>query len=99
VSASWTQKAGPKTKNVLQCLQFAKITIRQCKHGCKKRGKKKSKNRKGKDDRKLLKSNLTYLNLILCVPEWKEENWQSQGRCGYIHPPLSVQSLQENMDQ
>jgi hypothetical protein len=34
------KRAGPKTKNVLQCLQFAKIAIRQCKHGCKKRKKK-----------------------------------------------------------
>jgi hypothetical protein len=41
------KRAGPKTKNVLQCLQFAKITIRQCKHGCKKRMKK-EKERKGK---------------------------------------------------
>jgi hypothetical protein len=41
--------AGPKTKNVLQCLQFAKIAIRQCKHGCKKIKKEKKKKReKGK---------------------------------------------------
>ncbi len=45
------------------------------------------------------RSDLTYLNLIFCGPEQTEENWQSQGRCGYIHPPLSVQSLQINMDQ
>jgi hypothetical protein len=40
------KRAGPKTKNVLQCLQFAKIAIRQCKHGCKKRKMKKRKKEK-----------------------------------------------------
>jgi hypothetical protein len=53
---------------------------------------------KGKDDRMLLRSNLIYLNLIFCGPERTEEDWQSQGSCGYIHPPLSVQSLQVTMD-
>jgi hypothetical protein len=33
------------------------------------------------------------------VPERTEENWQSQGSCGYIHPPLSMQSLQVTIDQ
>jgi hypothetical protein len=37
------KRADPKTKNVLQCLQFAKIAIRQCKHGCKKVEKKEKK--------------------------------------------------------
>jgi hypothetical protein len=37
------KKAGPKAKNVSQCLQFAKIAIRQCKHGCKKAERKKEK--------------------------------------------------------
>jgi hypothetical protein len=66
----------------------------------KKEEIKKEKKRKGKDDWKLLRSVLTYLNLIFCDPERTEaeENWQSQGRYGYIHPPLSVQSLQVNMD-
>jgi hypothetical protein len=43
------KRAGLKTKNVLQCLQFAKIAIRQCKHGCKK--KKKEKKKKEKKER------------------------------------------------
>ncbi len=55
----------------------------------KKRNKKRKK-RKGKDDRKLLKSDMTYLNLIFCGLERTEENWQSQESCGYIHPPLSM---------
>ncbi len=42
------KRAGPKTKNVLQCLQLAGIANRQCKHGCKKKRKKKRKKRKGK---------------------------------------------------
>ncbi len=33
------------------------------------------------------------------VPEWTEKNWQTQGSCGYILPPLSVQRLQVTMDQ
>jgi hypothetical protein len=57
-----------------------------------KRRKKKRKKRKGKDDRTLTRSNLTVFNLILCGPEWTEEKWQSQGICGYIHPPSSMQS-------
>jgi hypothetical protein len=48
--------------------------------------KKKEKKRKGKDDRTLIKSNLTYLNLIFCGPERTEEKWHSQGSFGYIHP-------------
>jgi hypothetical protein len=75
---------------VLQCLQFAEIAIRQCKHGCKKR-RKKEKREKGKDDRMLIRSDLSIFNLIFCGPEWTEEKWQSQGICGYIHPPLSLQ--------
>jgi hypothetical protein len=50
------KRAGPKTQNVLQCLQFAKIAIRQCKHGCKKEERKKEKREKGKDDRMPMKS-------------------------------------------
>ncbi len=50
---------------MLQCLQFSKIAIRQCKHGCKKEGRKLEKKRKGKDDRMLIRSNLTYLPLYL----------------------------------
>ncbi len=34
-----------------------------------KRGK-----RKRKDDKMLIRSNLTYFNLIFCSPEWTEEN-------------------------
>jgi hypothetical protein len=40
------KRAGPKTKNVSQCLQFADIAIRQCKHGCKKTRKKKEKEKR-----------------------------------------------------
>jgi hypothetical protein len=58
------KRAGSKTKNVSQCLQFAKIAIRQCKHGCKKEEKKRKK-QKGKHDRTLIRSNLTYLSLDL----------------------------------
>ncbi len=76
-----------------------KIATRQCKHGCKKKERKKEKKRKRKVDRMLIRSNLTYLNLIFCCPEWTEEKWQSQGSCGYIHPSMSMQSLQVNMDQ
>jgi hypothetical protein len=53
-------KAGPKSKNESQCLQFAKIAIRQCKQGCKKE-RKKEKRERGKDDRMLIRSDLTYL--------------------------------------
>ncbi len=42
------KRAGPKTKNMSQCLQFAKIAIRQCKHGRKKKKKGKEKIEKGK---------------------------------------------------
>jgi hypothetical protein len=38
-----------------------------------KKGKKKRKKRKRKDDRMLIRSNLTYLNLIFCGPEQTEE--------------------------
>jgi hypothetical protein len=78
-----------------------KKSIGQCKHGCKKEEKKKrkKKKKKGKDDRTLIRSDLTYLNLNFCGPERTEEKWQSQGSCGYIHPPISVQSLQVIMDQ
>jgi hypothetical protein len=51
------KRVGPKTKNVSQCLQFKIITIRQCKHGCKKKKEKKG---IGKDDRTLIRSDLTY---------------------------------------
>jgi hypothetical protein len=33
---------------MLQCLQFAEITIRQCKHGCKKEERKKEKEKREK---------------------------------------------------
>jgi hypothetical protein len=43
------KRAGLKAKNVSQCLQFAKIAIGQCKHGCKKKEeRKKEKREKGK---------------------------------------------------
>jgi hypothetical protein len=59
----------------------------------KKEERKKEKREKGKDDRTLIRSNLTIFNLIFCGPEWTKEKWQSQGICRYIHPPLSLQSL------
>ncbi len=59
------KRASPKANNVSQCLQFAKMTIRQCKHGCKKEERKKEKKRKGKDDRMLIRNGLTYLPLDL----------------------------------
>ncbi len=65
----------------------------------KKRRKKIRKKRKGKDDRTLIRSDLTIFNLIICGPEWTVEKCQSQGICGYIHPPSSLQSLRVTMDQ
>ena len=65
----------------------------------KKEERKKEKREKGKDDRTLIRSDLTYLNLIFYGPEWTEEKWHSQGSYGYIHPPLYVQSLQVTTDQ
>jgi hypothetical protein len=59
----------------------------------KKEDRKKGKTEKGKSDRRLIRSNLTIFNLIFCGPEWTEEKWQSQGICGFIHPPFSLQSL------
>ncbi len=54
----------------------------------KKEESKNEKREKGKDNRMLIRSSLTYLNLIFCDPEWTEEKWHSQGIYGYIHPPL-----------
>jgi hypothetical protein len=39
----------------------------------KKEERQKREKRKGKDDRTLIRSNLTYLNLIFCGPEWTKE--------------------------
>jgi hypothetical protein len=39
---------------VLQCLRFANITIRQCKHGCKKEEKRKEERKKEKEKGKEL---------------------------------------------
>jgi hypothetical protein len=96
------KRAGPKTENESQCLQFAKIAIRQYKHGCKKRGKKKEKREKGKNDKTLIRNDLNYLNLIFYDfygPEQTEDTWHSQGSYGYIHPPLYVQSFQVTTDR
>jgi hypothetical protein len=59
----------------------------------KKEERNKEKREKGKDDRMLIRTDLTILNLIFCGPERTEEKWPSQGICGFIHPPLSLQSL------
>jgi hypothetical protein len=53
-----------------------------------KKKKEKKKKRTGKDDRTLIRSDLTFLNLIFWGPERTEEKWHSQGNYGYIHPPL-----------
>jgi hypothetical protein len=66
-----------------------KIAIRQCKHSLKKNKNKKRKKRKGKDDRTLIRSNLTYLNLIFCGPEWTEEKIAITGEL-WIHPSTLV---------
>jgi hypothetical protein len=81
------KRAGLKTKNVLQCLQFAEIAIRQCKHGCEKEERKKEKRETGKDDRMLTRSNLTIFKSIFCGPEWTEEKWEL-----WIHPSTLVPS-------
>jgi hypothetical protein len=47
----------------------------------------------------LIRSDLTYLNLIFCGPERTEGKWCSEGSYGYIHPPLYVQSSKLTMDQ
>jgi hypothetical protein len=67
-----------------------KFYIRQCKHGCKKRRKKKIKKIKEKDDRMLIRSDLTYLNLIFCGPERTEENKRIVDT---IHPSTLVLAI------
>jgi hypothetical protein len=52
-----------------------------------KRRKKKRKREMGKDDRTLIRSNLTIFNLIFCGPERTEENWDL-----WIHPSTLVPS-------
>jgi hypothetical protein len=64
----------------------------------KKEERQTEKKRKGKDDRMLIRSDWTHLNLIFCSPEWTEEKWHSQGSYGYMNPPLYMQSLQVTMD-
>jgi hypothetical protein len=68
---------------------FAEIAIRQCKHGCKKRRKKKEKKRKGKDDRTLVRRDLTYLPLD---PLWswtdKRKNGNHKGFVDTSYHPL-----------
>jgi hypothetical protein len=60
--------------------------------------RKKRKKRKWKDDRMLIRSDLTFSNSIFCGPKRTEEKWHSQGSYGYIHPPFHVQSLQVTTD-
>jgi hypothetical protein len=62
----------------------------------KKEERKKEKREKRKDDRMLIRSDLTIFNLIFSGPERTEEKWQSQGICGYIHPPSSLQKFMSN---
>jgi hypothetical protein len=52
---------------VSHCLQFAKITIRQCKHGCKKEERKKEKKEKGKDDKNANYKGLDIIDMIFCI--------------------------------
>ncbi len=74
---------------MLQCLQFAKIAIRQCKHGCKKEERKKEKKGKGKDDRMLIRSNLTYLPLDLLWSQTdKRRNDNHKGFVDTSYHPL-----------
>jgi hypothetical protein len=71
------------------------IAIRQCKHGCKKEGRKTEKRETGKDDRTLIRSDLTIFNLIFCGPERTEEKWDL-----WIHPSTRVPAkFLSNMDQ
>jgi hypothetical protein len=44
-----------------------------------KKKKEQREKRKWKDDRTLIKSNHTYLNLIFCGPEWMEEKGTHRG--------------------
>jgi hypothetical protein len=80
-------------KYMLQCLQSTKNAFMQCKHCCKERRKNKREKRKWIDDRTLIKSNHTYLNLIFCGPEWRDKKWHSLGSYGYMQPPMFMQSL------
>jgi hypothetical protein len=52
-----------------------------------KRKKKKEKRKTGKDDRTLIRSNLTIFNLIFCGPEQTEGKWDL-----WIHPSTLVPS-------
>jgi hypothetical protein len=80
---------------VSQCLQFAEIAIRQCKHGCKKEERNKEKKETGKDDRMLIRSDLTIFNLIFCGPERTEEKWDL-----WIHSSTLVPAMfTSTMDQ
>jgi hypothetical protein len=55
-----------------------------------KKERKKEKKRKGKDDRTLIRSDLTYLPLDLLWSQMdKRKKWQLQGICGYILPPFA----------
>jgi hypothetical protein len=74
VSASWTQKSRSKDQ---ECVAVSSI-CENCGSAnmvSKKRRKEKRKKRIGKDDRMLIRSNLTYLNFIFCGPGWTEEKW------------------------
>ncbi len=71
------------------------IAIRQCKRGCKKEERKKEKRETGKDDRMLIRSDLTIFNLIFCGPERTEEKWDL-----WIHPSTLVPAkFTSTMDQ
>jgi hypothetical protein len=49
----------------------------------------------GKDDRTLIRSNLTIFNLIFCGPEWTEEKWDL-----WVHPSTLVPAkFTSTMDQ
>jgi hypothetical protein len=71
------------------------IAIRQCKHGCKKEERKKENRVTGKDDKTLIRSDLTNFNLIFCGPEGTEEKWDL-----WIHPSTLVpEKFTSTMDQ
>jgi hypothetical protein len=56
-----------------------------------KKKKEKRKKRKGKDDGTLIRSDLTYLTLIFCGPEWTEEK-MAITREWRIHPSTLVRA-------
>jgi hypothetical protein len=79
VSASWTQKSRSKDQECVAVSSFCKkMPLGSADMVAKKedRKKEKEKKRKGKDDRTLIRSNLTYLPLDLL---WSQANKRRKG--------------------